>query len=65
MGDYWETRAADGTVTPLAGGLEAAPEPCIKQGDAFALQMENPLALAQLIRYHLNAANQAPFNKFA
>ena len=64
-GGGWERRAADGTRTALVGGLEAAPEPVIKQGDAFALQMENPLALAQLIRYHLNAANQAPFNKFA
>lgn len=63
--DGWEARAADGTVTPLVGGLEAAPEPVIKQGNAFALQMENPLALAQLIRYHLNAANQPPFSKFS
>lgn len=64
-GEGWETRHADGTRTPLVGGLEAAPEPCLKQGDAFALQMENPLALAQMIRYHLNAANEAPFSKFS
>ena len=64
-GDVWERRAADGTRTVLAGGLAAAPEPVIKQGDAFALQMENPLGLAQMIRYHLNAANQPPFSKFA
>lgn len=64
-GPAWEARAADGTVTPLVGGLAAAPEPVIGQGDAFALQMENPLALAQLIRYHLNAANEAPFYKFS
>ena len=64
-GEGWETRHADGTATPLAGGLAAAPEPVIKQGDAFALQMESPLALAQLIRYHLNAANEAPFSKFS
>lgn len=61
----WETRHADGTSTALVGGLNAAQEPLLKQGDAFALQMENPLALAQMIRYHLNAANQAPFSKFA
>lgn len=64
-GDGWETRHADGTRTPLVGGLAAAPEPVICQGDAFALQMENPLGLAALIRYHLHAANEAPFNKFA
>ena len=64
-GGGWETRHADGTRTALVGGLEAAPEPCIKQGDAFALQMENPLALAQLIRYHLSASNLPPFSKFA
>ena len=63
--DGWEHRAADGTTTPLVGGLAAAPEPCIKQGDAFALAMDNPLTLAQLIRYHLNAANEAPFSKFS
>jgi len=63
-GDAWERRNADGTRTPLVGGLAAAPEPVLKQGDAFALQMENPLGLAQLIRYHLNAANEAPFSKF-
>lgn len=60
----WETRRADGTRTALVGGLAAAPEPVLRQGDAFALQMENPLGLAQLIRYHLNAANQPPFSKF-
>ena len=64
-GETWETRHADGTRTPLVGGLAAAPEPVIRQGDAFALQMENPMNLAQLIRYHLSAANEAPFNKFA
>ena len=64
-GEGWETRHADGTRTALVGGLEAAPEPVIKQGDAFALQMEHPLALAALIRYHLNAANEAPFSKFS
>lgn len=65
QGDAWETRNADGTRTALVGGLAAAPEPVIKQGNAFALQMENPLGLAQLIRYHLNASNQPPFSKFA
>lgn len=64
-GDAWERRNADGTRTALVGGLEAAPEPVIKQGDAFALQMENPLALAQMIRYHLKASNEAPFSKFS
>ena len=64
-GEIWETRHADGTRTLLVGGLDAAPEPVIRQGDAFALQMENPMNLAQLIRYHLNAANEAPFYKFA
>lgn len=64
-GEAWERRAVDGSGTTLAGGLAAAPEPVIKQGDAFALQMENPLGLAQMIRYHLNAANQAPFFKFS
>lgn len=65
QGGGWESRHADGTTTALVGGLEAAPEPCLKQGDAFALQMEHPLALAALIRYHLNAANQPPFSKFS
>lgn len=64
-GGGWEARAADGTVTPLVGGLEAAPDPVMKQGDAFFLSMNTPIALAQLIAYHLNAANQAPFNKFS
>jgi len=63
--DGWERRALDGTRTPLVGGLSAAVEPVIKQGDAFALQMENPLGLAQMIRYHLHAANLPPFSKFA
>ena len=64
-GEAWERRNPDGTRAALVGGLEAAPEPVIRQGDAFALQMENPMGLAQLIRYHLNAANEAPFSKFA
>lgn len=63
--DTWQHQAVDGTITTLVGGLAGAPEPCLKQGDAFALSMDNPLALAQLIRYHLNAANLAPFLKFS
>lgn len=61
----WESRDANGVATQLVGGLDAAPEPVIKQGDAFFMQMANPMVLAQLIQYHLNAANTAPFNKFA
>lgn len=61
----WESRALDGTRTALVGGLAAAPEPVIRQGDAFSLSMEQPLALAQLIKHHLKAANEAPFLKFS
>lgn len=64
-GEGWEAVAADGTRTPLAGGLAAAPEPVLKQGDAFAASMHEPMLLNQLIAYHLNAANEHPFNKFA
>ena len=64
-GTGWETRHADGTRTVLVGGLDAAPEPALRQGDAFALQMEQNMNLGQLIRYHLHAANEAPFSKFS
>lgn len=64
QGERWETRN-DGAITILTGGLDSAPEPVMRQGDAFALQMNYPLGLAQLIRYHLKAANEAPFFKFA
>lgn len=65
LGQTWNSVDANGNNVELVGGLDAAPEPVIKQGDAFALQMENPLGLAQLIRYHLNASNQPPFSKFS
>lgn len=63
--DGWERRHLDGTTTPLVGGLAAAPEPWMRQGDAFRMQMNAGSNQEQLIRYHLNAANEAPFNKFA
>ena len=63
--EAWERVEKDGTRTALVGGLEAAPEPVMRQGNAFALAMNQPMVLAQLIRYHLNAANEPPFSKFA
>lgn len=65
VGATWNSIDINGTATELVGGLEAAPEPVIKQGDAFALQMEYPMGLAQLIRYHLAASNLPPFSKFS
>ena len=64
-GEAWERVEKDGTRTLVDGGLDAVPEPVMRQGNAFALAMNQPLTLAQLIRYHLNAANEPPFSKFA
>lgn len=60
----WQRREPDGALSePLAP--TDLPEPLLLQGDAFALQLEYPLVLANLIRHHIAAADAPPFSKYA
>jgi hypothetical protein len=61
----WRPLLPDGTLGEPLASLDDAPEPVLRQGDAFAAQLKQPLILDQLLRYHMAAADQPPFNRYA
>jgi hypothetical protein len=63
--ETWDELMPDGTRRELVGGLEAAPELLLGQGDALREELKNPLVLADLFAYHLNQANGPRYNKFS
>ncbi len=61
----WRPLLADGALGEPLASLADAPETLLRQGDAFAAQLEQPLVLAQMLRYHMAAADRPPFNRYA
>lgn len=62
--ETWDELLPDGTRVELVGGLDAAPEPLLGQGDALREELKRPQDLLQLFADHLHAANGPMYNKF-